>query len=152
MGFLAEFKQFAMRGNVVDMAIGIVIGGAFGPIVGSVVNDVMMPAIGTVVGGMDFKDFYFVLKDPKSPVAVHTLDAMRAGGAVVVAYGSLLNLVLNFLIVAFAVFMLVKAMNRMKAKEAAPVAPATKGCPFCCMPIPVAANRCPHCTSAMTAA
>jgi large conductance mechanosensitive channel len=147
MGFLSEFKQFAMRGNVVDMAIGIVIGGAFGPIVGSVVNDVIMPPIGSVLGGVDFRDFFVVLKDPTTPTTLHTLDAMRAGGAVVIAYGSLLNLILNFLIVAFAVFLLVKAMNRMKAKEAAPVAPNTKGCPFCCMPIPIAANRCPHCTS-----
>lgn len=147
MGFLSEFKQFAMRGNVVDMAVGVVIGGAFGPIVGSVVNDVMMPPIGSLLGGVDFKDFFFVLKDPKSAETVHTLAAMRADGAVLIAYGNLLNTILNFMIVAFAVFLLVKSINQMKAKEPPPPPPNSRDCPMCCTSIPIAAKRCPHCTS-----
>lgn len=160
MAFLDEFKKFAMRGNVVDMAIGIIIGGAFGPIVASVVNDVIMPPIGILVGNVDFRNLYFELKPPATPVLdprgdpVTTLDAMRSGGAVVIAYGALLNVLINFVIVAFAAFLLVKGMNRLSAKEeaAAPPPPVTKGCPLCCSTIPLAARRCPQCTADLGAA
>jgi large conductance mechanosensitive channel len=158
MGFLAEFKKFAMRGNVVDMAVGIIVGAAFGPIVKSVVDDVIMPPVGMLLGGVDFRDFYFVVKAPPVPpvdaagAPLATLDAMRGAGAVVVAYGSLLNTLINFLIVAFAVFLLVKGMNRLAAKEAPPPPPNSRDCPRCCTSIPIAATRCPHCTSEVAAA
>jgi large conductance mechanosensitive channel len=157
MGFIEEFKKFAMRGSVVDMAVGIIIGASFGPIVKSAVDDVLMPPIGVLVGGVDLKDFYFVLKDPAvQPLdpkgnVLHSLESMRAAGAVVVAYGSLVNAVLNFLIVAFAVFLLVKGMNRLTAREVPPPPPNSKDCPRCCTSIPIAAQRCPHCTSELAA-
>jgi large conductance mechanosensitive channel len=157
MGFINEFKKFAMRGSVVDMAVGIVVGASFGPIVKSAVEDVLMPPIGLLVGGVDFKDFYLVIKSPAvrpmdlagSPL--HSLESMRTAGAVVVAYGSLVNAILNFLIVAFAVFLLVKGMNRLAAKEAPPPPPNSRDCPRCCTSIPIAAKRCPHCTSELAA-
>lgn len=160
MPILEEFRKFAVRGNVVDMAVGIIIGAAFGPIVTSVVNDVLMPPIGVLVGNVDFRNLYFELKPPATPVLdprgdpVRTLEAMRSGGAVVVAYGALFNAMLNFVIVAFAAFLLVKGMNRVTAREeaAAPPPPVTKGCPLCCSTIPLAARRCPQCTADLAAA
>lgn len=135
---LKEFKEFAMRGNVVDMAVGIVIGAAFGKIVSSLVNDVIMPPIGVLLGSVDFSDLAITLK-----------TATADSEAVLIKYGSFINTILDFVIVAFAIFMVIKQMNRLKKKEAeAPVeAPITKDCPKCFSAIPTKATRCPHCTS-----
>ena len=128
-----EFKEFAMRGNVVDMAVGIIIGAAFGGIVTSLVNDVLMPPIGVLTGGIDFSKLALSLQDEP---------------AVTIKYGVFINAVINFLIIAFAIFMLVRAMNRLKRKEeAAPAAPTTKECPECLMTIPLKAKRSGHCTA-----
>ena len=122
-----EFKEFAMRGNVVDMAVGIVIGAAFGAIVASFVGDVLMPMIGTLVGGMDFSNYFFVLKDGTTPGPYPTLAAVKEAGGVAVGYGALINTIVNFVIVAFALFMVIKAMNVAKKKqEAAPPAPSAE--------------------------
>ena len=151
MALVEEFKKFAMRGNVVDMAVGVIVGAAFGPIVGSLVNDVVMPPIGLLLGGVDFKDFFVVLKDgPKVPMGP-TLAQVRESGAIVIAWGTTLNTIINFLIVAFAVFMMVRTMNRLTAKEVPPPPPNSKDCPQCCTSIPLAAKRCPHCTSEIKA-
>lgn len=148
---LKEFKKFAMRGNVVDMAVGIIIGGAFGTIVKSMVDDVLMPPLGLLLGGVDFSDLFFVLKpgaDAGAPYA--SLADAQAAGAVTVNYGVFVNNVIAFLIVAFAVFLLVRGMNRLQSAEEAPAAaPSTKACPFCATGIPVAATRCPNCTSSL---
>ncbi len=147
---LREFKEFAMRGNVVDMAVGIVIGGAFGTIVKSLVDDVLMPPIGLLLGGVDFSDFFVVLKEgAKAAAPYHTLADAKAAGAVTLNLGLFVNSVISFTIVAFALFMVVKAMNklRMEKKSDAPAEPTTKSCPRCCSDIPVQATRCPHCTS-----
>lgn len=147
---LKEFKEFAMRGNVVDMAVGIVIGGAFGTIVKSLVDDVLMPPIGLLLGGVDFSDFFVVLKEGvKAAAPYHTLADAKAAGAVTLNLGLFVNSVISFTIVAFALFMVVKAMNklRMEKKSDAPAEPTTKSCPRCCSDIPVQATRCPHCTS-----
>ena len=142
---LEEFKKFAMRGNVVDMAVGIVIGAAFGKIVSSFVGDVLMPPIGLLLGGIDFSNLFISL----SGQSFDTLAAAQAAGAPVLRYGVFINTVLDFLIVAFAVFLVVKGMNRLKAKEASapPAAPTTKKCPECVSEIALAATRCPFCTS-----
>ena len=147
---LKEFKEFAMRGNVVDMAVGIVIGGAFGTIVKSLVDDVLMPPIGFLLGGVDFSDFFVVLKEgAKAAAPYHTLADAKAAGAVTLNLGLFVNSVISFTIVAFALFMVVKAMNklRMEKKNDVPAEPITKSCPRCCSDIPVLATRCPHCTS-----
>jgi large conductance mechanosensitive channel len=145
---LKEFKEFAMRGNVVDMAVGIIIGGAFGTIVKSLVADVLMPPIGLLVGGVDFANFFAVLKDGAPPGPYPALADAQAAGAVTINYGVFLNAVIAFLIVAFAVFLLVKSINAMRRKEeAAPAEPTTKECAFCCSVIPIHATRCPQCTS-----
>lgn len=143
-----EFKKFAMRGNVVDMAVGIIIGGAFGTIVKSFVTDILMPPIGLLLGGVDFADLFLILKEgsPMGPYA--TLMNAQEAGAVTISYGIFINAVVSFLIVAFAVFLLIKAINRVKPDEPEPEkAPATKECPFCISAIPVKATRCPFCTS-----
>jgi large conductance mechanosensitive channel len=137
-----EFKEFAMRGNVLDLAVGVIIGAAFGAIVTSLVNDVVMPPIGKLMGNVDFKDFFI----PLDGGAYKTLDEVKKAGVPAIAYGSFINAVINFLIVAFAVFILVKQVNRFRAPAAA-AAPATKDCRFCGMSIPIKATRCPHCTS-----
>jgi len=142
MGMLREFKEFAMRGNVVDMAAGIIIGSAFGQIVSSLVKDVLMPPIGLIVGNVDFTGLSVTIKE-------------KAAGAeaVTIRYGVFINTVVDFIIVAVVVFMVVKQMNRLKKKaEAAPVQPVTKECPKCCSAIPVRATRCPHCTAELGAA
>ncbi|MEZ7861922.1 MAG: large-conductance mechanosensitive channel protein MscL [Aeromonadaceae bacterium] len=146
---LKEFKDFAMRGNVVDMAVGIVIGGAFGTIVKSLVDDVLMPPIGLLLGGVDFSDFFIVLKEGiKAAAPYHTLADAKAAGAVTLNLGLFVNAIISFTIVAFALFMVVKAMNQLRMeKAAAPAEPTTKQCPRCCSEIPVQATRCPHCTS-----
>ena len=144
---LKEFKAFAMRGNVIDLAVGIIIGGAFGTIVKSLVDDVIMPPIGLALGNVDFADLFMLLKaGAKSPPPYATLAEAQAAGAVTVNYGVFVNAVITFLIVAFSVFLLVRAANRLQPQEA-PAAPTTKECPYCRMAVPVAATRCPHCTS-----
>ncbi len=151
---LSEFKKFAMRGNVMDMAVGIIIGAAFGKIVDSLVKDVIMPPLGILLGKIDFANLFFVLKSgtPEGPYA--TLEAANAAGAITMNVGMFLNTVISFLIVAFAVFMLIKAMNTLQAKmdkeeekKVEDAAPTTKECPFCCSTIPVNACKCPACTS-----
>ena len=140
---LKEFKEFAMRGNVLDLAIGVIIGAAFGTIVTSLVNDIIMPPIGLATGGMDFKDLFISLNGQTYP----SLAAAKTAGAPVIAYGNFLNTVINFLIVAFAIFLVVKQVNRFKKPVPASEAPSTKECPRCAMSIPAKANRCPQCTS-----
>ena len=146
---LKEFKDFAMRGNVVDMAVGIVIGGAFGTIVKSLVDDVLMPPIGLLLGGVDFSDFFLVMKEgSKAAAPYHTLADAKAAGAVTMNLGLFVNSVISFAIVAFALFMVVKAMDKLQMEKAAePAAPTSKNCPHCCTDIPIQAKRCPHCTS-----
>ena len=147
---LKEFKEFALRGNVMDLAIAVIMGAAFSPIVNSLVNDIIMPPIGLILGKVDFKDLFLSLSG--EPYA--SLAAAKASGAPVVAYGNFLNTVVNFLIVSFAVFLLVRQANRLKkpAPAAAPATPATKDCPYCLNVVPLKANRCGHCTSDLKAA
>jgi large conductance mechanosensitive channel len=145
---LSEFKAFIMRGNVVDLAVGVIMGAAFGGIVTSLVNDILMPPIGRLLGGVDFKDFFVSLSGRSYP----TLAAARAAGAPTLNYGIFLNAVINFAIIAFAVFLLVQQVNRLFPKPAAPAAPAMKDCPWCASSIPAAAKRCPHCTSNLSGA
>ncbi len=143
-----EFKEFAMRGNVVDMAVGIVIGGAFGKIIASFVTDVLMPPIGMLLGGTDFTNMYTVLKAGEVAGPYASLAEAQAAGAVTMNYGLFVNAIINFIIIAFAIFMVVRAMNNMKKKEVeAPAEPTTKECPHCHTEIPIAATRCPNCTS-----
>jgi large conductance mechanosensitive channel len=150
---LKEFKEFAMRGNVLDMAVGIIIGGAFGTIVKSLVSDVIMPPIGLLLGGVDFANFFVVLKDGTTAGPYAALADAQAAGAVTINYGLFINAVISFLIVAWAVFMLVRSVNKLKRKEAAPAAaPTTKNCEYCLSAIPIKATRCPHCTSQLKAA
>ena len=144
---LKEFKEFAMRGNMVDMAVGIVIGGAFGTIVKSLVDDILMPPIGLLLGGVDFSNFFFVMKEGAAPGPFVSLADAQANGAVTLNYGLFANALNSFLIVAFALFMVVKAMNKLRRKEEPAAEPATKDCPFCMSSIPLKAVRCPHCTS-----
>ncbi len=145
---LKEFKEFAMRGNVVDMAVGIIIGGAFGTIVKSLVSDVIMPPIGLLLGGVDFSDLFLTLKQGSVAGPYATLEAAREAGAVTISYGVFLNAVISFLIVAFAVFLLIKGINSMqREKEAPPSEPTTKECGFCYSTISIKATRCPNCTS-----
>jgi large conductance mechanosensitive channel len=141
---LEEFKKFALRGNVVDMAVGIVIGVAFGKIVSSFVKDVLMPPIGKLMGGVDFSNLFVNLGEG----TYATLAAAQEAGAATLNYGVFINTVLDFLIVAFAIFMVINAMNKMKTEEP-PKAPNTKSCPQCLSDIPLAAKRCKFCTSAV---
>ena len=143
-----EFKEFAMRGNVVDMAVGIVIGAAFGTIIKSLVADVLMPPVGLLLGDVDFTNLFMVLKagDPAGPYAA--LDAAKAAGAVSINYGIFINNIVSFLIVAFALFMVIRGMNKMKKQEAeAPAEATTKECSYCLSTIAIKATRCPNCTS-----
>ncbi len=149
MSMVKEFKEFAMRGNVVDMAVGIIIGGAFGTIVKSLVDDVLMPPIGLLLGGIDFSNFFATLKaGAKAAPPYAALADAKAAGAVTINYGVFMNAVISFLIVAFAVFMLVRSINALRRKEEAPAAaPTTKECPYCMSTIAIKASRCPNCTS-----
>jgi large conductance mechanosensitive channel len=148
MGMIKEFKEFAMRGNVVDMAVGIIIGGAFGTIVKSLVDDVLMPPVGLLLGGIDFSDFFVVLKQgAKALPANASLAEAKAAGAVTMNYGVFANAVISFIIVAFAVFMLVRSINTLRRQEEQPVDPTTRECPRCLSTIPIKASRCSHCTS-----
>ncbi len=146
-----EFKEFAMRGNVIDMAVGIIIGAAFGTIVKSLVDDVIMPPIGLLLGNVDFSNFFLVLKEGKIAGPYASLAAAKSAGAVLVAYGVFVNSVISFFIVAFSVFLLIRGANRLRLREEPkPAEPATKECPYCMMAIPIKAVRCGHCTSALT--
>lgn len=146
---LKEFKEFAMRGNVVDMAVGIIIGAAFGKIISSLVGDVIMPPIGILMGGVDFSEIYINL----SGGDYASLAAAKEAGAATLNIGLFINTVIDFLIVAFAIFMMVKMMNRLKRQEEAPAAePTTRECPHCLSTIPIKATRCAHCTSELAAA
>lgn len=145
---LKEFKEFAMRGNVIDMAVGIIIGAAFGTIVKSLVADIILPPIGLLLGNVDFTNLFIILKEGNLPGPVATLAEAQAAGAVTINYGLFLNTIISFLIVAFAVFLLIRQMNALKKKEETPPAePTTKDCPYCLSSIPIAATRCGHCTS-----
>ncbi len=151
MAMMEEFKKFAMRGNVVDMAVGIIIGGAFGTIVKSLVDDVIMPPIGLLLGGVDFSDLFITLKDGATAGPYATVAAAKEAGAVTLNAGLFVNSVISFLIVAFAVFLLIKGMNSLQRKEEAPPAePTEKECPHCFTQIPIKATRCPHCTSQLS--
>lgn len=142
-----------MRGNVVDMAVGIILGAAFGGIVKSLVSDVLMPPIGLLMGNVDFSDLFVVLKEGTAPGPFATPAAARAAGAVTLNYGLLINTVVNFLIVALAIFFVVRGINRLKKQEEAPPPePATKECPLCLSTIPIRAVRCAHCTADLKAA
>jgi large conductance mechanosensitive channel len=149
---LKEFRAFAMRGNVLDLAVGIIIGGAFGTIVKSLVDDVIMPPIGLALGNVDFSNLFLLLQSgPKSPPPYSSLAEAHAAGAVTINYGVFINSIITFLIIAFAVFLIVRAANRMMPHEAA-AAPTSRDCPYCKMPIPIGATRCPQCTSDLRAA
>lgn len=145
-----EFKAFVMRGNALDMAVGIIIGAAFGSIVNSLVNDILMPPIGLLLGGVDFTNLFISL----SGESYTSLADAQAAGAATINYGVFLNTIINFLIVALAIFLLVKAVNQLQRRlepEEEPAAPTTKECPYCLTGIPVKATRCPHCTSQLEA-
>lgn len=147
MGLLKEFKEFAMRGNVIDMAVGVVIGGAFGKIVASLVGDVIMPVVGALTGGTQFTDKFLWMGDGDKP---STLAKAKETGQAFVGYGSFMQTMLDFIIVAAAIFMMIKVMNEMTKRFKAPeepAAPKSKKCPECCMDIPVEARRCGHCTA-----
>jgi large conductance mechanosensitive channel len=144
-----EFKEFAMRGNVVDMAVGIIIGASFGGIISSLVADVLMPPIGLALGNVDFANLFVTLKEgAKAAGPYAALAEAKAAGAVTVNVGVFINTIISFLIVAFAMFMVIRGVNRMKREAPAPAAaPTTKDCPFCFTAIPIKAKRCPNCTS-----
>ncbi len=145
---LKEFKEFAMRGNVVDMAVGIIIGGAFGTIVKSLVSDVLMPPIGLLMGNVDFSNLFITLKEGSTPGPYNALADAQGAGAVTMNYGMFFNTVISFIIVAFAVFMLIRWLNKLKKQEEEkPADPTTKDCSFCKTEIPIEASRCPNCTS-----
>lgn len=150
-GMIKEFKEFAMRGNVMDMAVGIIIGAAFSAIINSLVNDVIMPPIGLLLGNVDFANL-FLLLNPGSPGPPYaSLADAQAAGAVTINYGVFVNALISFLIVAWVVFMIVRSMNRMRREEEAPAEPTTKECPYCLSTIPIKAVRCAHCTSELPA-
>ncbi len=150
---LKEFKEFAVKGNMVDMAVGIVIGAAFGGIIKSLVADVLMPPIGLLLGNVDFSNLFLVLKEGSTLGPFATIDAAKEAGAVTLNYGLFVNTIVNFLIIAFSIFFVVRAINRAKRQEEAPPAePTTKDCPHCLSAIPIKATRCGHCTSELKAA
>jgi large conductance mechanosensitive channel len=143
-----EFREFAMRGNVLDMAVGIIIGVAFGAIVTSLVNDIIMPPIGLAIGNIDFSELFINL----SGGTYATLAAAKEAGAVTINYGVFISTIINFIIIAFVLFLIVRSMNKLKRREEMPAEPTTKECPFCLSQIPIKATRCPHCTSQLKAA
>ena len=151
---LQDFKKFVMRGSVVDMAIGIVIGASFGGIVKSFVDDVLMPPIGLLLGNVDFSNLFITLKEgAKAAGPYASLAAAKTAGAVTLNLGVFINTIISFIIIAFAVFLVIKGINRMKREQEAPPAePTTRECPFCLSEIPLKASRCPHCTSELGAA
>lgn len=143
-----EFKEFALRGSVIDMAVGIIIGAAFGTIVNSLVSDIIMPPIGLLLSNVDFSSLFIVLKHGKVPGPYGSIADAKAAGAVTLNYGLFINTIISFIIVAFAVFLLIRNINRLKRlEEVPPSVPTTKECPYCLSVIPVKAVRCAHCTS-----
>jgi large conductance mechanosensitive channel len=146
---LKEFRDFAIKGNVIDMAVGIVIGSAFGTIVTSLVNDLIMPPIGLLLGGVDFSNLFIILKEGTTPKPYLSLAAAQEVGAVTLNIGLFINTLISFLIVAFAIFLLLRGINKLKKEEleSPPAEPTTKECPFCFSEIPIKATRCPSCTS-----
>jgi len=148
---LKEFKEFAVKGNAVDMAVGVIIGAAFGGIVASLVKDIIMPPLSLLTGGLDFSNKFVILRDaPGGGVFATAAEAAKAG-AITWNYGIFITLIVNFLIVAFCIFLLLRALNNMKKPAPGAAAPVSKECPFCAMTIPIKATRCPNCTSEMTA-
>ena len=146
--FLQEFKEFAIKGNVVDLAIAVIMGGSFGTIVNSIVNDIIMPPIGLLLGGVDFNSLFIQLKAGVPAGPYLTLADAQAAGAVTINYGAFLSTIITFLIVSLVMFFIIKAMNSLQKEEVTtPTEPTTKECPHCCTEIPIKANRCPHCTS-----
>jgi large conductance mechanosensitive channel len=146
--FFNEFKEFAVKGKVVDLAIAVVVGGAFGRIVNSLVTDIIMPPIGLLLGGVDFSDLFITIKAGEPHLRYSSLAAAQEAGAVTLNYGVFLTNIMSFLIVAFAMFLIIKGMNKLnKEKETPAPAPTTKKCPFCFTEIPIEATRCPNCTS-----
>ncbi|MGB6483206.1 MAG: large conductance mechanosensitive channel protein MscL [Candidatus Acidiferrales bacterium] len=143
---LKEFKEFAMKGNVMDMAVGIIIGAAFGRIVTSLVSDVIMPPVGLLLGRVDFNDLFFNISGTGYP----TLAAAKAAGAATINYGTFVNTVIDFLIVAFVIFLVVKQINRWTTKPGPPPTPTTRNCPYCLSTIPLKATKCAFCTAAVT--
>jgi large conductance mechanosensitive channel len=145
---LKEFKEFAMRGNVVDMAVGVVIGAAFGAIVKSLVDDILMPILGLLLGNADFTNLFAVLREGSVAGPYETLALAQEAGAVTLNYGLFINTIVSFIIVAFAIFLLIRSINRFQRdEEAPPEEPTTKECPFCFSEISIQATRCPNCTS-----
>jgi len=143
-----EFREFAVKGNVVDMAVGIIIGAAFGTIVKSLVDDLIMPPIGLLMGKVDFANLFVLLKDGKTPGPYLSLADAKTAAAVTLNYGMFINTIVSFLIVAFSVFLVVKYINRLRREqETVPVQPATKDCPFCLSAVALKAIKCPHCTA-----
>ncbi|PYR73452.1 MAG: large conductance mechanosensitive channel protein MscL [Acidobacteria bacterium] len=142
-----EFKQFAARGNVIDLAVAVIIGAAFGKIIASLVSDILMPPVGMGLGRVDFASLFFALNGQHYP----TIAAAKAAGAPTINYGIFLNTILEFIVVAFAVFLMVRQINRLKTPEPAPAAPESRDCPYCISRIPVKATRCPFCTSEIRA-
>jgi large conductance mechanosensitive channel len=145
---LKEFREFAMKGSVIDMAVGIIIGAAFGTIVNSLVQDVIMPPIGLLLGNVDFSNIFAVLKEGKVAGPYASVAAAKAAGAVTINFGVFLNTIISFILIAFAVFLLVRSINKMRRQEEAPApVPTTKECTYCFSAIPIKATRCPNCTS-----
>ncbi len=142
-----DFKKFIMRGNLLDLAVAVVVGGAFGKIVTSFINDILMPPIGALLGKVDFSNLYINLSGQRYP----SLAAAKEAGAATINYGLFLNSVMDFIVVALVIFLLIRAMERTKKKEEVPPAPTTKTCPYCQTDIPIKATRCPHCTSHLEA-
>ena len=146
---LKEFREFIARGNVIDMAVGIIVGAAFGKIIASLVDDVVMPPVGLLIGGIDFSNLFVSLGGQAYP----SLKAAKDAGAPTLNYGIFFNNIINFLIISFVIFMIVRSVNRLKRQEPAPAAaPTTRDCPYCLSTIPIKATRCPHCTSEVRAA
>lgn len=146
-----EFKEFAVKGNAIDLAVGVIIGAAFGGVISSLVKDIIMPPLGLLTGGLDFSNQFVVLKHaPGGATFATPADAVKAG-AITWNYGNFITLLINFLIVAFAIFLVVKAINKMK-RPAPAAEPVSKDCPACAMTIPIKATRCPHCTTELSGA
>lgn len=148
---IKEFREFALKGNVVDLAVGVIIGAAFGSIVTSLVNDIIMPPIGYLLGNVDFSALFIILKEGNPPGPYGTLTAAQEAGAVTLNYGNFITIVINFLIVAFVIFLVVRAINRLRRGEEQPAEATTKPCPYCYSTIDIKATRCPHCTSQLEA-
>ena len=149
---IKEFKEFVMRGNVVDMAVGIIIGAAFGTIIKSLVDDIIMPPIGLLLGGVDFSNLFILMKAGSTAAPYASLADAQSVGAVTINYGMFINNIVSFLIVAFVMFLLIRSINRLKGEdETSPAEPTTKECPFCLSTIPIKATRCAHCISELSA-